>query len=172
MSVILLGRYVLHCLRACKGGRVSVVLLFCFFSLLFWATPIPYRIIMSFCFSFRSEAFHSWSFSISFLFLSLMQHFAATNRTKETRKTTRIRLLGITQPTTTHLFAFLLGQAKIEIPDHSIRYIDKYLSITKSVLYTYTITKLCRPDDLTHITLNHILHAHTHAPLTTRKLYT
>lgn len=85
MSRILSGRNVLHCLRACKGvvGLSLIFLLFSLFAFLFLfgATPIPYRIIMSFLlfvsltlvwFSF-SEAFDSDFFLFLFsIFLSLM----------------------------------------------------------------------------------------------------
>lgn len=68
----------------------------------------------------------------SFLFLSLMQSSQRIGR-KETRKTTQTHSSwNIPISKTTTLF-FFLEQAKRPITDHSIRYIDKYLSITHLV---------------------------------------
>ena len=89
-----------------RGAGFWLILLLCSFcslSLLpLWATPIPYRIIMSFCFSFRSPSLVSFGCFCSYfrtisalgpppsiLHLSLSNAHFATNRTKETRKTKR-----------------------------------------------------------------------------------
>jgi hypothetical protein len=100
-----------------RGGGFLGGFAFCFsLPVLGDSDTLPDHNVFLFLILFRSIPLLGFS-SISFLFLSLMQHFAAMTRTKETRKTTRTRLLGITQSATTKQpFASFLDKQKLKYP--------------------------------------------------------